>query len=701
MISIIGRVALLGFVIAAAIGCPSSPGAPAPSVILITVDTLRADRLGCYGNNTIATPAMDSLARDGVLFRRAIAQVPLTAPSHAAILTGTYPMWNGLRDWADHGLRPGVPTLAEIYKRHGYATAAFVSAFVLDSMWGLNRGFDHYDDWFKAEDYKAMRHLGLERRGAETVDRSIVWLKSRPTGPFFLWLHLYDPHAPYEPPEPFKSRYRDCPYDGEVAYADQELGRFFSFLKSTDLYNSTLLVLTSDHGEGLGEHQEKEHGFFIYNSSVHVPLIVKFPAGYAPQQRSVASVVNTVDIAPAVVQSCGFPSADTSTFQGQSLLGLVERGSASAPRYGYSESLYPGNFFGSHPLLGVQTQRYHYIRAPKEELYDLEQDPQESVNILSEKRSVAHALREYLQGGLTRFRPPAGEADQGAVTDPETIEKLRSLGYVSLTRPRRPGAEFDPAAPDPKDTIGAYNRVMRAVELSGKGRFREASAILADLAKKHPKDYLLPFLQGETHLQDGNARAARGYFRRALELNPTFDQAAISLGRAAYNAEENAEAANAYELAVHLNPHNFLARLSLAKAYWRLKRFSEAANEQREVLRTHPQFAEAHADYGITLVHQRRFDEALPFLLKGLEMGYREASVYNFLGNAYIALGRRAEGLKAYEQSVSLDPDYATPLINLAILYDEMGAHEKSQGYFQKACRISPELCRQLKGKLR
>ncbi|MBI1982614.1 MAG: sulfatase-like hydrolase/transferase, partial [Acidobacteria bacterium] len=517
-----------------------------PNVILITVDTLRADRLGCYGNSTIETPAMDSLARDGVLFRRAVAQVPLTTPSHAAILTGTYPPWNGLRDWTDHGLRPGVPTLAEIFKRHGYSTAAFVSAFVLDSMWGLNRGFDHYDDWFKAEDYKTMRHLGLERPGDETIDRAIAWLGSRPAGPFFLWLHLYDPHAPYNPPEPFRGRYRDRLYDGEVAYTDGELARFLAFLKGRNLYDSSLLILTSDHGEALGEHQEQEHGFFIYNSTVRVPLIVKFPAGYAPQQRSVASVVNTVDIAPTLVQFCAFPSADLSTFQGQSLLGLVERGSASAARYGYSESLYPGNFFGSHALFGVQTERYHYIRAPKEELYDLEQDPQESRNILSQKRSVAQALREYLEGAVTRFKPTAGEPGQGGVTDPETVEKLRSLGYVSLARPRRPGGEFDRAAPDPKDTIGAYNRVMRAVELSGRGRFRQANTILADLAKQYPKDYLLPFLQGETHMQEGNARAARGYFRRALELNPTFDQAAVGLGRAAYRAEENAEAANAH-----------------------------------------------------------------------------------------------------------------------------------------------------------
>lgn len=681
--------------------CSPTAKAPPPNVILITIDTLRADRLGCYGNTQVETPTMDALARDGVLFEKAIAQVPLTTPSHAAILTGTYPIWNGMRDWSDPGLRSDVPTLAEIFKRQGYITAAFVSAFVLDSMWGLSRGFDHYDDWFETQDYQLAKRQSVERSADKTVDRSIAWLQSRRPGPFFLWVHLYDPHAPYRPPEPFKSRYRDRPYDGEVAYTDQELGRFLNFLKTQNLYATSLIVLTSDHGESLGEHQEQEHGFFIYNSTVHVPLIVKFPAGYAPMQRSVSPAVNTVDIAPTVIQFCAFPSSDMSTFQGHSLLGLVKPGPAGATRYGYSESLYPGNFFGSHALFGVQTERYHYIRAPREELYDLEQDPAEQRNILGEKRSVAHSLREVFEGALTRFKPAAGESEQGGIADPETVEKLRSLGYVSLSRPRRPGAEFDPAAPDPKDTIGAYNQVMRAGELSGKGRFRDTNAVLAGLAHKYPQDYLLPFLQGENHMEAGDARAARGYFRRALELNPRFDQAAMGLGRAAYAVEENTEAAKAYELALQLNPRNFLARLALAKAYWRLNRLAEAAEEQLQVLGAHPHFAQGHADYGISLVRLGRHTEALPALLKGIELGYQDAVVYNFLGNAYAAMGQTPEALKAYEKAVSLDPRYPTAYVNLALIYADLGQHEKSRQYYREVCRLNAELCRQVAARFR
>jgi len=682
------------------LSCSRTPKAPPSSVILITVDTLRADRLGCYGNTQVETPAMDALARDGVRFTRAVAQVPLTAPSHAAILTGTYPPWNGLRDWSDHGIHPDVRTLAEIFKSRGYTTAAFVSAFVLDSMWGLNRGFDLYDDWFKTEDYQTIRRSGLERRGEETVGRSLAWLQSSPARPFFLWLHLYDPHAPYRPPEPFRTRYRGRFYDGEVAYTDEQLGRFFDFLKGQNLYASSLIVLTSDHGEGLGEHQEQDHGFFVYNTTVLVPLMIKFPAGYTPARRVVPQVVNTVDIAPTLIRLSGFPDTDTRTFQGQSLLSLVERGAGGSPRYGYSESLYPRNFLGTHTLFGLQTERYHYVRAPREELYDLEQDPGERRNIANGNPATTQSLRQTLQEVRARFRRPAEVIGQTPGLDAESVEKLRSLGYVSLAT-RKPVLEEDPAGPDPKDRIDAYNQIMRATVLAEVGQLREANNLLAALVTKYPRAYLLPFLQGENDLARGEARQAMARYRRALELNPAFDQAAVGLGRAAYAAEDNAQAVQAFQLVLQLNPMDFLARLALARTYWRLNQPEAAANEQLEVLRTHPHFAQAHADYGVTLTKLKRFDEAVPALLKGLDLGYRDAMVYNFLGNAYAGQGRGEEALRAYEQALSLDATYPTAYVNLAILYQSRGQHEKAREYFQKACRLNADLCRAMADRLR
>ena len=677
--------------------CPSRPETPHLNVILITVDTLRADHLGCYGNSSVATPAMDSLARDGVLFAKAISQVPLTGPSHAAILTGTYPMWNGFRGWLDRGLPAGVPTVPEAFRAHDYTTAAFVSAFVLDSMWGLNRGFDVYDDRFKTQDYQTIQRGDLRRRGEETIDHAVAWLRSRRPAPFFLWVHLYDPHLPYDPPEPFKTRYRDRPYDGEVAYADQQLGRLFAFLKSQDLYASGLIVLTSDHGEGLGEHLEWDHGFFVYNSTAHVPLIVKLPSSHAPLRRRVSEVVNTLDIAPTLTRVSGFPDAETRSFQGQSLLSLMDK--EGPPRYGFSESTYAHDAVGAHTLFGVQTSQYHYVRGAEEELYDLEHDPAELHNIVHDKPAVTQTLRQTLEAIRSRFHQP-GEASGQTGPSPETVEKLRSLGYVSVASAKSV-PEDDPKAPDPKLEIDAYNKMLRAMTLAESGRYREANLVLETLKARHPQLYMIPLLEAENYYAMGQAREAITYYRRALELNPGSGQAAVGLGAAAYQAVETDEAAKAYELALQLNPNDFMTRLALAKVYWRLNKLDVAAAQQRAVIQSHPQFAQAYAEHGETLVQMRRFTEALPALQKGIDLGYRDAMVYNVLGNTLAALGNTKEARPAYETAIQLDAKYVDAYANLAVIYIAMGQEQKARQYFQDACRLNDSVCRQLAPRFR
>ncbi len=673
--------------------CARRREAPHLNVILITVDTLRADHLGCYGDRSVETPAIDSLARDGVLFAKAVAQVPLTGPSHAAILTGTYPMWNGFRGWRDRGLRTDVPTLAEVFKVHNYATAAFVSAFVLDSMWGLNRGFDVYDDRFNAQDYQTIQRGDLRRRAEETIDHAIAWLRSPGPQPFFLWLHLYDPHLPYDPPEPFKTRYRGRLYDGEVAYADQQLGRFFDFLKSQDLYASSLIVLTSDHGEGLGEHQEQDHGFFIYNSTAHVPLIVKLPSGRTPVRRTAPEVVNTLDIAPTLTRVSGLPDAETRSFQGQSLLALMEKG--GSPRYGFSESTYARDVVGAHILFGVETDQYHFIRAPEEELYDLEHDPGELHNIVREKPAVAQAMRETVEVIRSRFHPPQEATGQTGGLSPEAVEKLRSLGYVSVSSAKSV-PEDDAKAADPKQAIDAYNKLLQAMTLAESGRHQEANQVLEMLGARHPQLHIVPLLEGDNYYAMGQAQDAIIHYRRALELDPSSGQAAAGLGAAAYRAGEIDQAAKAYELALQLNANDFMNRLALAKVYWRLNKLDAAATQQRIVIHSHPQYAEAYAEYGETLVQMRRFVEALPALRKGIELGHRDAMVYNILGNTLAALGNAEEARHAYEQAIQLDAKYVEAYANLAVVYIGMGKLEKAREYFQGACRLNESVCRQL-----
>ena len=484
------RIVCLGAILSCALFFPSNwlLGAEPPSanVILITIDTLRPDHVGCYGSHAVPTPTIDQLGRDGVIFRHALAQVPLTLPSHVAILTGTYPMWNGVEDLTTDGLNPGIPTLGDVFKKRGYATAAFVSAFVLNSMWGLKHGFDTYDDAINPEDEKSPEHPRLERRASATVDHTLRWLAARNAHPFFLWLHLYDVHTPYDPPEPFKTRFRARPYDGEIAYVDQQLGRLVSFLQAHKLYDPSLILLVGDHGEGLGEHGEQVHGLFIYNSTAHVPLIVKLPGENKPAERFINQIVNTVDIAPTLTQACGFPSADSTSFQGRSLLPLLRSAASNAPREGYTESLYPRTSFGWHSLHGIETDRYHYIEAPHEELYDLTLDPGETHNLAAEKPSIAASLRENLHALEARYAHPAGPTPAAPSIDMEKLRELRALGYVGGSVPEQLQTDA-PGSADPKDRLGFYTRIMRATDLAEDGRFRESERVACPGRGRRPQ----------------------------------------------------------------------------------------------------------------------------------------------------------------------------------------------------------------------
>jgi arylsulfatase A-like enzyme/Tfp pilus assembly protein PilF len=671
------------------------------NVILVTIDTLRADHVGCYGNRSVPTSTMDRLARDGVVFRRAIAQVPLTLPSHVAILTGTYPMWNGVADLTTAGLGPGIPTLAEVFKKHGYSTAALVSAFVLNSMWGLNRGFDFYDDAMNPQqDDEGKQHPHLERRASATVDHTLRWLQGHSSQPFFLWLHLYDPHAPYDPAEPFKSRFRTHPYDGEIAYTDEQLGRFVSFLEVHNLYASSLILLVSDHGEGLGEHGEQQHGLFIYNSTVHVPLILKLPAGFKSAQRSINQVVNTVDIAPTLTQYCRFPSTNSASFQGRSLLPLLESASLGAPRQGYSESLYPRSSFGWHSLHGTENEEYHYIRAPREELYDLRQDPAETRNILEQNLALAATLRESMQALVVRYARKAEPSQAAPAMELEKLRELRSLGYVGGSSAR--SLEGDASgAPDPKDRVGFCNRVIRATELAEDGRWRESNALLEQAAAEDPKAYLPPFLMGENALAERRYHDAVDHYRHALELNPRYDLAAMGMGQAALYGGDPAGAVKAFQQALDLNPRNYLVKLAMARAYEMLNRLADAARLEKEALASHPQDGKAKSDYGVTLVRMKQYQEGLAALQEAVQLGYRTAITYNFLGTARLAVGNTEEAVQAYEESIRLDAKYSAPYGNLALLYLREGQNEKARLYYAKACQSDSVLCRDLASRFR
>ncbi len=676
-----------------------------PSVLLITVDTLRADHLGCYGYSRIETPALDGLAREGIRFEHAYAQVPITLPSHAVILTGTYPMFNGVRDFTSNGLPTTIPTLAEVLRRRGYRTAAFVSSFAVHSMWGLNRGFETYDDQIGLAPSRAGDLFLVERRGDRTVDRFLAWLSRAPGRPFFVWLHLYDPHSPYQPPEPYRTRYSSHPYDGEIAFDDAQLGKVFARLQALGLYRNTFIVLASDHGESLGEHGESEHGFFVYNSTLRVPLILKPPEATPQVARrggQVTEPVGTVDIAPTIAQVAKVPAEDTRSFQGRSLLRFLGRTAPAEAeprtgRYGaetvYAESFYPRDSFGWHELRALVTSDSEYIDAPQPELYDLRRDPEERTNAIGGQASRAGALREKLEDYERRF---AGQSVSRRIAplDPETLEKLRSLGYVGYRAPTAPDANDRPRA-DPKDKIATLDRILRAGDLTRARLFAEADRLLENLERDEPELYVAPFERGENDLAWGKPERALEEFRKSLSANPTFDQSALGLGRAYFSLGDSPRAALALELALKLNPRNFLARLALAKVYWREDQLEKAAPELARVVQEHPDFPEAHADYGIVLAKQGKYREARAEIRRGTDSGFRDSIAYDYLGIAYAHLGEPGRAIEAYRQAIALDPRYAAAYLNLALEYRKQGQLAKAQNYFRKTCQLSEALCRQ------
>jgi arylsulfatase A-like enzyme/tetratricopeptide (TPR) repeat protein len=460
--------ALLALVLLIALtACRSRDVFPKAPVVLVSIDTLRADHLPAYGYHDVETPAIDALARDSILFEDAIAQVPLTLPSHASLFTGLLPFQNGVRDNVGYRLSRQYPTIASYLRARGYATGGAVSAFVLDHSTGIAEGFDSYDDAIEA--HESGEAIGEVQRPGREAERSLErWLSARPAGkPFLVFLHLYEPHTPYAPPEPFASRYAKHPYDGEIAAADAVLGKFLSFLKGKGIYDGSLVILVSDHGEGLGDHGEDEHGIFLYREAIRVPLLVKLP-GSAQAGRRMSRPVALLDVFPTVCRIVG--AEPPAGLAGVSLL------DSSGARRVYSETLYPRFHFGWADLASLFDGRYHYVRAPRPEIYDWAEDPAEKRDLSAGFPPAFRSLRAALAGMSRPLQEPGA-------SDPETVRKLASLGYITV----RAADAGQGDLPDPKDRIGVVSNLKDATRLASQGRFDRAVRLLQDLLRKNPR----------------------------------------------------------------------------------------------------------------------------------------------------------------------------------------------------------------------
>lgn len=618
------------------------------NVVLITIDTLRADHLGCYGDGSIQTPNIDRLAHEGVRFTQAYTPVPITLPAHASLMTGEFPLATGMHDFSGNKLSPNIVTLAKVLRDHGYTTAAFIGAAVLDSRFGLNQGFETYFDHFDFGRSAEVHLDAVERRGDLVVDEALKWLELEPKPPFFLWVHLYDPHAPYRPPEPYASRYRARPYDGEIAFADAQVGRLMAFLRERRRFENCLIVLASDHGESLGEHGEKTHGFFIYDATLHVPLIIKIPRG-AP--RVVNDEVSLVDVMPTVLQELNV--AIPAGVQGRSLLSLaLGRPSVNTSNL-YAESYPPLLHFGWNSLQGVQWRGLKYIETTRPELYDTRTDPKELHNLYHERRALADEMSERLHGMVHRFTPSAGVAEAGqSLTDPALLESLRSLGYVAVSA-GSVNRDASRSLPDPKDRIQVYELVSAALTDNQQGHYEESLHRLREAEQTEPRLLAIRFLIARDYLHLKQFPQAIDYFQSVLKQDPKYATADYYLGLAQLETGDLNAAEDSFRNALGLDPANFSAAFNLGVVYSRQHRADAAIQAFQRAVEILPDYAEAHEALGELYLYLNRPEDAVRELEKAVVIDPKMAKAHYQLGRAYGVLGLREKAQQEFDRAKS------------------------------------------------
>ena len=627
-----------------------------PDVFLVTIDTLRADHVHCYGYERIQTPALDNLAHDGIRFTQAFTPSPITNSSHTSILTGLLPSSHGVTDF-------GVPlatahvSWAELLHQQGYHTAAFIGAVILDSRAlapGLDRGFDFYDNFPQHSQTKS-RWGRLERRGMDVVQRAEAWLSARPQGPHFVWVHLYDPHDPYEPPAPYSQIYRDRLYDGEIAYADSALANFIAYLKKSGWYENSLIVVVGDHGEGLGEHHEDTHGIFLYDSTTHVPLIVKMPGrGERENRKVIDEQVRTTDILPTVLDVLKVPAP--AKLDGESLKAyLTGEGMDTSPRIAFGETDYPLRF-GWAPLRSVRTPQVKLIEAPRPELYDLSRDPGELTNQYEPWNESVKKFREMLAEVRSKAAAVSSDNKMGqATTSQETIDELKALGYLGRADVGSSTNVPEPSMlPDPKDKIEEQNLLHRAMMSEEDGRDAAAREALEKVLQLDAKSYPALRQLGEIELRAGDYAKSAQHLRSALEAHPDDAVAELHEAQALEKTHDLPGARDALEASLKLEPGQADARLLLGQVYLGLENFSVAEDQFSAALLLKPESVEAQLGLARAQIGQHSFTDAERELEALTSTQSGNAEVFELIAQAYSGLGKRAEALRAEARAKQL-----------------------------------------------
>jgi arylsulfatase A-like enzyme/Flp pilus assembly protein TadD len=679
------------FVAAAAL--PSDAGAEPPSVLLVSIDTLRADHVGAYGAAGARTPTLDRLAAEGVRFENAIATSPLTLPSHASLLTGLRPPRHGVRHNGLFHLGEEATTLAERFRDAGRATGAVVGAYVLAARFGLAQGFGTYDDRMSAE--RAVAGGYLERRAAAVTDRALEWLAATP-GPFFLWVHYYDPHADYAPPGPYATEFRERPYDGEIAYVDRELGRLLAGLEQAGRLPRTLVALTADHGESLGEHGEATHGYGLYDATLRVPLLVRGPG--VPAGRVVGGVVSGVDVAPTLLALAG--AAPLTDADGRDLAPLWREGAPPSSQVAYAESLATEIDQGWSPVFAVRSRTHHYVRAPRPELYDVAADPKQLRDLLAP--APGGAAQPAVPGAAEIAAPLDAEiaaaleretSRSPAALDAGTRRNLEALGYAL------PAAPVAKSGLDPKDGLRWTGHYLRALGAFEAERPAEARALLEELLAATPESRLGHALLARVHVAEGRPDRALAHAEAAARLVPASAEYQSLLGDvrlmlgdapgagAAYRgaagcdrsdpfaqtalqwlalqAGDPVTAAHHAERAAALDPTSAEVRERIASVWERGGEYPRALDAYGEALRLAPDSARVQMALAIQTARLGRESESAAHLARAGALA--EAPAWkNRLGIVHAARGDLARAEAIFREILARHPGYPSARANLA-----------------------------------
>jgi len=647
------RIVILLLVVAICISCvlffyPFNSSKQIHNVLLISIDTCRADYLSCYGYSRKTTPNIDAVATEGFLFENVISPIPITLPAHASMLTGTIPPYHSVHGNINYQLGQFNVTLAEILKEAGFATAAAISAIVLDAQFGTAQGFDTYND-----DFENTVEGGSvkQRRGDETTDIAINWLQKNKEKKFFYFLHYYDPHFDYVPPEPFASIFVTNPYAGEIAYTDYCIGRVVAKLKELDIYDSTLIIITSDHGEMLGEHGERSHGYYIYQSSIKVPLIFKLPGKHKPKR--ITNIAGLIDIVPTVCSLLDIkPPPEV---QGIDILHNIGKNiPPQESRNIYCQCLQPTKYNGNS-LLGVVTDRFKYIQTTRPELYDMIKDQAEKTNLIDEQPQQARILKDKLAQIIERS-VRKDSANSKMELDEETQKQLESLGYVGESVIEN--FEFDQSKDDPKDLMDFHLLNIDTIAFLSQEQYELAKPLAKRLIQQRPD-------------------CAIGYKK---------------MGKIALELKDYPQAIINCQKAIELDPFDVASYNHLGLTFKALGKFDEAIKNYRQALEVKPDSADVYTNMGGTFVMQGKKNAAVDCFLRALQIKPDYTSALNNLGIVFVSQGKPDKAIGQYQKAIKIDPNFHKSHYNLANVLITQGKNDQAIHHYHRALEINPNL---------